>query len=224
MHREFIPLPISRTTEYGFSFVEPVRLVDGLQHTPMWANAPRAPVVLSRDNRYLQWKVLRCPYCCDTHYHNIDPPSDPRQYLGGRCSHCLAAIPEDPHRLGEYRLIAIVGEPTEEGLDRHFPLWWPTSTQTHKRSPISRRIKAQIWRKSDGHCWYCGDELNPFTNFEVDHFLSLKNGGSNAYENLVPSCRQCNANKSHWHVEVFRIRHRPQSRFWFELNGKAGAS
>jgi len=225
MQPQSIALPISRTTEYGFAFVEPIPLDDRFQHTPMWENAPRAPVMLDETGAIPRWRVVRCPYCYDEHWHSAGKGEDPRRFLGGRVSHCLPTVPEDPRRLGEYRLIAIVGDPTEQGLDRYFPMWWdigePPRQQVHGRVAFSARLKRSVWRKSGGYCWYCGCELDPFTDFEVDHFLSLKNGGTNKLDNLVPSCKSCNSQKSHWHVEVFRTRHHPRERFWFERDGKS---
>lgn len=225
MHHQSISLPISHTTEYGFGFIKMIALDDRFRHTPMWCEAPIAPVVLSHDDGQLCWKVVRCPYCAREHVHGIDPGEDPRLFLGGRCSHCQPRVPDDPQGLSEYRLVAIAGDPTSEGIERYFPMYWDTGPlgDPEKRTQPSQRMKSKVWRKSMGHCWYCGDEIDPFSDFEVDHFLSLKNGGTNHHTNLVPACRSCNAKKSHWHVEVFRTRHFCGRLFWFECNGKEDA-
>jgi 5-methylcytosine-specific restriction endonuclease McrA len=42
-------------------------------------------------------------------------------------------------------------------------------------------------------CAYC---LAPSNRLEMDHVLSLSNGGEHASHNIVPACRSCNARKS----------------------------
>ncbi len=71
------------------------------------------------------------------------------------------------------------------------------------KGQLSRNKRGSIWRKSDGHCWYCGIELDPF-GFVADHFDPKANGGSNSFENLVPSCDSCNRAKSSQSIEEFR--------------------
>jgi len=67
--------------------------------------------------------------------------------------------------------------------------------QAPVRSSISRGLKAQVWDKTAGLCWYCHEELNPFRDFTVDHVVPLARGGSNHIENLVPACGICNMRK-----------------------------
>jgi 5-methylcytosine-specific restriction endonuclease McrA len=64
--------------------------------------------------------------------------------------------------------------------------------------------KSKAWDKTDGFCWYCGIELHPFGNFCIDHALPKDRGGTNAAENLLPSCRRCNSRKGKRTVEEFR--------------------
>ena len=66
-------------------------------------------------------------------------------------------------------------------------------------------IRAIMWDKSLGRCWYCGRELNPFRDFSVDHIVSRSDGGDESYENLVPSCRHCNRSKGDRSLEEFRV-------------------
>jgi CRISPR/Cas system Type II protein with McrA/HNH and RuvC-like nuclease domain len=71
--------------------------------------------------------------------------------------------------------------------------------------------RLRVFNKTGGRCWYCGIELKMFNGeilpdtFMVDHAHPKKLGGSNAYENLVPSCSNCNETKNHKTVEQFRI-------------------
>jgi len=69
-----------------------------------------------------------------------------------------------------------------------------------------RRVRAIIWEKTKGRCWYCGCEMNPFVEFTVDHVIPICRGGTNDYDNLVPCCRSCNRSKGKATLERFRER------------------
>lgn len=70
---------------------------------------------------------------------------------------------------------------------------------------MSKRMK--IFSMTGGRCFYCGCELD-FNDFHLEHFSPKANGGKVA-NNLVPSCPDCNLQKSTLSVEEFRerIRH-----------------
>jgi 5-methylcytosine-specific restriction endonuclease McrA len=84
------------------------------------------------------------------------------------------------------------------------------------RSPISREIRSAVWSKSDGLCWYCGCDLDPFLTFQVDHLHPVSRGGGNDLHNLVPACRSCNSAKHARTIDEFRSA-RGGGRFWFEI-------
>lgn len=100
-------------------------------HTPVYKDAPLAPVRLKDEQRYWDWVVIRCPYCEGSHVHGgIGKHEDPLESLGGRMAHCHADHHVDydvrdssPCWNGdaEYRLIPIDGVPTVEELDAKFP-------------------------------------------------------------------------------------------------------
>jgi len=71
-------------------------------------------------------------------------------------------------------------------------------------SPKDRLVRAKVWNKSAGICWYCGKVMNPFEEFSVDHFIPKKRGGTDDLENLVPACRGCNSMKRDRSLEEFR--------------------
>lgn len=83
-----------------------------------------------------------------------------------------------------------------------------------RRVMLGRDVRAQVWAKSDGHCWYCGRPTNPFVDFRVDHVVPIAGGGSNLLDNLVPACHRCNAAKGALSLQQFRERR--GGRFWFE--------
>jgi len=47
----------------------------------------------------------------------------------------------------------------------------------------------------DKHCVYCGKELNKYT-ITLDHSIPQSKGGEDTMENLVASCKECNADKA----------------------------
>lgn len=67
-----------------------------------------------------------------------------------------------------------------------------------------------IFNKSDGRCWYCGDDLRG-RKWHADHFYPVKrvNGvmtrpERDVIENLVPACPSCNIMKDTGDTEYFR--------------------
>lgn len=70
--------------------------------------------------------------------------------------------------------------------------------------------RQQIYNKSNGHCWYCGDKLKK--GWHTDHFLPIRrnpdgtidNPEHDNIDNLVPACPPCNIMKSDMTIEKFR--------------------
>jgi len=69
-----------------------------------------------------------------------------------------------------------------------------------------------VYDKTGRYCYHCGKKL-AFINYgiygamgawEVDHSRSKREGGSNYYRNLVPSCISCNRSKGALHSRQFR--------------------
>lgn len=76
---------------------------------------------------------------------------------------------------------------------------------SYTRKPISKEIRQLVYNKCNGHCAYCGCELE-YKDMQVDHIVAVGNGGSNDIDNLLPSCRQCNYDKHKKTIEGFRKR------------------
>src|SRR4051812_3122701 len=47
-------------------------------------------------------------------------------------------------------------------------------------------IRAAVWDKTGGRCWYCGLLTNPWRTFCIDHVIARARGGSDDLTNLVP--------------------------------------
>ena len=72
-----------------------------------------------------------------------------------------------------------------------------------KRRKLSKHERETIYQKTNGHCAYCGCELE-FKDMQADHVQPFIQGGSDELENLLPSCRSCNHYKSTLDLEEFR--------------------
>lgn len=72
-----------------------------------------------------------------------------------------------------------------------------------KREKISKTKRSEVWDKTNGFCFYCGQRLNPFIagGFAIDHYDPK---GTDLIDNLFPSCRRCNTIKKNHPLEHFR--------------------
>lgn len=84
------------------------------------------------------------------------------------------------------------------------------------RQPIPRELRASIWAKSQGRCYFCGVQTNPYDTFAIDHLVPVADGGTNDPKNLVPSCKACNGAKGAMSLTSFRMK-RGGGLFWFEI-------
>lgn len=76
---------------------------------------------------------------------------------------------------------------------------------SYTRKSISKEIRQLVYNKCNGHCAYCGCELE-YKDMQVDHVIAVGRGGGNELENLLPACRQCNYDKHKKTIEGFRRR------------------
>lgn len=95
------------------------------------------------------------------------------------------------------------------------------------RKQISKDVRKQVYQKCNGHCAYCGCELD-YKDMQVDHVISVYgNDGSNDIENLMPTCRMCNFYKSTFTLEDYRknlesLHERLQKLFIYRMAMKYG--
>jgi len=88
---------------------------------------------------------------------------------------------------------------------------WPTTTKKkisraklettldfkpfYKRNQPSKRLRFLVFKRDGFRCQYCGKTKDE-TVLEVDHKIPISHGGSNAMENLVAACIDCNRGKT----------------------------
>ena len=70
---------------------------------------------------------------------------------------------------------------------------------------MKKELREKVYNKCGGRCAYCGIDI-AIDGFQVDHKHPQYLGGSDCLENLLPSCRSCNATKSTYTIEKFRER------------------
>lgn len=69
-----------------------------------------------------------------------------------------------------------------------------TSRFTTPRDSFPASIRAAVFKKNDGYCFYCSAILSPEA-FHVDHKTPLVRGGDNHILNLTAACAPCNLSK-----------------------------
>ena len=71
----------------------------------------------------------------------------------------------------------------------------PAKAERARWATPSRELRATIWDACGGRCHYCGCEVHPFRNFQVDHVIPRQHGGTDDVTNLVGACAMCNQRK-----------------------------
>ncbi len=75
-----------------------------------------------------------------------------------------------------------------------------------RRSGVRGRLDAVDLRdrilESAGRCEWCGEQLTR-APFELDHVISLREGGANSKGNLAVACPECNRRKGRKHPARF---------------------
>lgn len=72
-----------------------------------------------------------------------------------------------------------------------------------RRRRLTSAERLEIYKKTDGHCAYCGCELDK-KEMQADHVVPLHCGGADTVDNLLPACRSCNHYKGTSTLESFR--------------------
>lgn len=71
-------------------------------------------------------------------------------------------------------------------------------------------FREQVWQKTGGHCWYCGEEVgwakySECAPMHVEHQLPRSRGGTDRFDNLVPACIPCNQRKGVFTLKEYRL-------------------
>lgn len=80
-----------------------------------------------------------------------------------------------------------------------------------KRKTLSKKTREAVYNKYDGHCAYCGKEID-YKDMQVDHLIPVQRERFGRYteeqiecfENYMPACRRCNHAKRSYSLENFR--------------------
>lgn len=71
------------------------------------------------------------------------------------------------------------------------------------RRRLTKEQRQLVLNKMEGHCAYCGCEIDLQT-MQVDHITPLRKGGLDTLGNMWPACRSCNHYKHTLTVQQFR--------------------
>ena len=66
------------------------------------------------------------------------------------------------------------------------------SRMIRRPRPVVKLCKAEVFRRDNYTCQYCGKRTN---NLTIDHVIPRSLGGEHAWENLVAACPSCNHKK-----------------------------
>jgi hypothetical protein len=75
---------------------------------------------------------------------------------------------------------------------------------------FSNSLRFEVFQRDRHTCQYCGRRA-PDVELEVDHLIPVARGGTDAFENLITSCRECNSGKSAKLIERFTHGHTKES-------------
>jgi hypothetical protein len=101
-----------------------------------------------------------------------------------------ARISENQKRMDERKRIqdtyyAQTSEEFPEAVGKYY---------TPNREPIDKSLRPKILSRTNGFCFYCDKELDPF-DWQIDHVWPYRMGGTHDLINLVPACKDCNEGK-----------------------------
>jgi len=79
---------------------------------------------------------------------------------------------------------------------------------------VSNALRFEVLQRDRHTCQYCGRQP-PEVELEIDHIMPVARGGTDDFENLLTSCRECNSGKSAKLIERFTQGHTKEE--WREL-------
>lgn len=97
----------------------------------------------------------------------------------------------------------------------------PARESKAKRKRFSVKERIEVYRKTEGHCYLCGEFVD-FDSFEVEHNIPISKGGTNNLDNLYCSCVTCNAIKHDIYPKEFM--EKISQIFLYQMGKKYGGS
>jgi len=71
------------------------------------------------------------------------------------------------------------------------------TSSSRRRSGISQKLRFEIYSRDKFTCQYCGRVAGKDgVVLEIDHKIPVSEGGTDDYNNLITSCKECNQGKS----------------------------
>lgn len=67
---------------------------------------------------------------------------------------------------------------------------------------VSNALRFEVFQRDKHTCQYCGRQA-PEVELQVDHLIPVARGGTDDFDNLITSCRECNSGKSAKLIEQF---------------------
>jgi hypothetical protein len=68
-------------------------------------------------------------------------------------------------------------------------------TENGQRVKLTLAIRWYVLNRDKFMCQYCGRTPKDGATLQVDHIISIANGGTNDFNNLISSCWECNVGK-----------------------------
>ena len=92
---------------------------------------------------------------------------------------------------------------TDQAIGDGSPI--PAAVRKRRRKLWSKNQRAQILAKTGGNCYSCGLPLALTDDWWVEHIVPFALGGTESFENLLPSCKLCNHLRLHHKAHRFHL-------------------
>jgi hypothetical protein len=81
----------------------------------------------------------------------------------------------------------------------------PAPVRKRRRKLWSKNQRAQILARTGGNCYSCGLAMALTDDWWVEHIVPFALGGTESFENLLPSCKLCNHVRLHHKAQRFHL-------------------
>jgi len=76
------------------------------------------------------------------------------------------------------------------------------NSRVNHRQKISHLDILNTLKRNNFNCFYCNDKIKS-KKWHLDHVVPISKGGINSFNNIVPSCRECNLMKGGIDLDCF---------------------